>query len=159
MKRVDIGSQQVRDVMTFHAVAASPSDSVKDALDLMVANRVLALPVVDDANRCVGIISASDLLELAQERGEDIESFSVAEGLAYELLVEHFEHADFSDLTVQDAMTPTPIEIAPEDTLVEAARVMVENEIHHLAVTERRRQFLGILSSMDVLRALAESTA
>ena len=51
MKRVDIGSQQFRTMMTFHAVAASLSDSVKDVLDLMVANRVLALPVVDDANR------------------------------------------------------------------------------------------------------------
>ena len=38
-------------MMTFHAVAASLSDSVKDVLDLMVANRVLALPVVDDASR------------------------------------------------------------------------------------------------------------
>lgn len=158
MARTDIGSQHVRDAMTFHAVAASPTDTVRDAMEMMVHNRVAALPVVDDANRCVGILSASDLLEMARERGEEIESFRTTEGLVHELLVEHFEHADFSDRMVRDTMTPTPIEVAPEETLVEAARIMVRNNIHHLAVTERKHQFLGILSTMDVLRSLAESS-
>lgn len=147
--------QLVRDVMTFHAVTVAPDETVKSALDLMVANDVAALPVVDEANRCVGVISASDILPLAQERGEEIEGLNATEGLTRELLIEHLDCADFSDLAVKDAMTPTPIEIAPEAPLAEAARIMVDYGIHHLAVTERKHRFLGVLSSMDVLRTVA----
>lgn len=156
MSRVAITGQQVRDVMTFHAVTVMPDDTVKDALDLLVANDVAALPVVDEANRCVGVISASDLLGLAQERGDDLEALNAAEGLTRELLVEHLERADFSDLRVREAMTPTPIVIGPEAPLPEAARIMTEFGIHHLAVTENRHRFLGVLSALDILRAVAE---
>jgi CBS domain-containing protein len=80
MVHIALTGRQVRDVMTFHAVTVLPDDTVKDALDLLVANDVAALPVVDVANRCVGVISASDVLALAQERGEDIEALAVADG-------------------------------------------------------------------------------
>ena len=156
MVRAAITGQHVRDLMTFHAVTVMPSDTVKDALDLLVANNVAALPVVDEANRCVGVISASDLLGLAQERGEDLEAFNAAEGLTRELLIEHLERADFSDLAVKEAMTPTPIVVGPEATLPEAARIMVEYGIHHLAVTENKHRFLGLLSALDIVRVVAE---
>lgn len=159
MAHAAMTGQQVRDVMTFHAVTVAPSDTVKDALDLLVANNITALPVVDDANRCVGVISASDLLGLAQERGEDLEAFNAVEGLTRELLIEHLERADFSDLVVKEAMTPTPIAIGPEAPLPEAARIMIEYGIHHLAVTEKKQRFLGVLSSLDVLRAVAEGSS
>lgn len=156
MVRATITGQHVRDLMTFHAVTVMPDDTVRDALDLLVANNVAALPVVDEANRCVGVISASDLLGLAQERGEDLEAFNAAEGLTRELLIEHLERADFSDLVVKEAMTPTPIVVGPEATLPEAARIMVEYGIHHLAVTENKHRFLGLLSALDIVRAVAE---
>jgi CBS domain-containing membrane protein len=157
MARAAITGQQVRDLMTFHAVTVAPDDTVKDALDLLVANNVAALPVVDEANRCVGVISATDLLGFAQERGEDFEAFYAAEGLSRELLIEHLERADFSDIVVKQAMTPTPIVIGPEAPLSEAARIMVEYGVHHLAVVENRHRFLGVLSSLDIVRALAEN--
>jgi CBS domain-containing membrane protein len=157
MARAAITGQQVRDLMTFHAVTVAPDDTVKDALDLLVANNVTALPVVDEANRCVGVISATDLLGFAQERGEDFEAFYAAEGLSRELLIEHLERADFSDIVVKQAMTPTPIVIGPEAPLSEAARIMVEYGIHHLAVVENRCRFLGVLSSLDIVRALGEN--
>jgi CBS domain-containing protein len=157
MARAAITGQQVRDLMTFHAVTAGPEDTVKDALDLLVANNVAALPVVDEANRCVGVISATDLLGFAQERGEDFEAFYAAEGLSRELLIEHLERADFADIVVKQAMTPTPIVIGPEAPLAEAARIMIEYGVHHLAVIENRHRFLGVLSSLDIVRALAEN--
>ena len=159
MTRLVSSVQQVRDVMTFHAVTVAPDDTVRDALDLLVANNVAALPVVNEANRCLGVISATDLLGLAQERGEDLEDLHAAEGLTRELLLEHLERADFSDLVVRDAMTPTPIVIGPEAPLPEAARIMVEYGIHHLAVTENRHRFLGVLSALDIVRAVAAGQA
>lgn len=157
MPRLDLGTRQVRDVMTFHAVFVSPGDNVTRALEVINDNRVASLPVVDDANRCLGIVSASDILTLAEERGADIERMSLTEGIERELLLEHFDNVDLSDTLVDDLMTPVPFDIAPEATLVEAAKRMIENDVHHLVVTERRDQFLGIVSSMDIVRAVADA--
>jgi CBS domain-containing protein len=157
MPRLDLATRHVRDVMTFHAVFVSPGDTVTHALEVMNDNRVASLPVVDDANRCLGMLSASDILTLAEERGADIERMSITEGIERELLLEHFGNVDFSDTLVDDLMTPLPFDVAPEASLVEAAKRMIESDVHHLVVTERRDQFLGILSSMDIVRAVAES--
>jgi CBS domain-containing protein len=157
MPRLDLETRQVRDVMTFHAVFVSPGDTVTHALEVMNDNRVASLPVVDDANRCLGIVSASDILTLAEERGADIKRMSVTEGIEQELLLEHFDSIDLSDTLVDDLMTPVPFDVAPEAPLVEAAKRMIENDVHHLVVTERRDQFLGIVSSMDIVRAVADA--
>jgi CBS domain-containing protein len=157
MPRLDLETRQVRDVMTFHAVFVSPGDTVTHALEVMNDNRVASLPVVDDANRCLGIVSASDILTLAEERGTEIERMSVTEGIEQDLLLEHFDSVDLSDTLVDDLMTPVPFDVAPEASLVEAAKRMIENDVHHLVVTERRDQFLGIVSSMDIVRAVADA--
>lgn len=157
MARKDIYSQRVREVMAVHVVAVNPGDSIEEALQLLVENRVSALPVVDGHDRCVGVISATDLLLLAQQLGGELEALHTAEGLSHALLIEKLEHSGFSDQTVQELMTPTPVEIEPESSLVEAAASMVRNRVHHLAVTEKRHKLVGIISTMDVLRALAES--
>lgn len=146
----------VRDVMTVHAATIAPDDSVAEALAVMNDARVTSLPVIDETNRCRGILSASDLLTLAEERGVAIEGMTATDGLARELLLEHFDAVDFSDTLVSDLMTPTPVAVAPDAALTEAARAMVDRGVHHLVVVERREQFVGILSALDIVRAVAE---
>ncbi len=140
-----------------YAVFVSPGDTVTHALEVMNDNRVASLSVVDNANRCLGMVSGSDILTLAAERGADIERMSITEGIERELLLEHFDRVDLSDTLVDDLMTPVPFDVPPDASLVEAAKRMIENDVHHLVVTERRDQFLGILSSLDIVRAVAVS--
>jgi CBS domain-containing protein len=143
--------------MAVHVVAVNPGDSINEALQLMVENRVSALPVVDGHDRCVGVISSTDLLMLAQQLGGELEALHTTEGLAHALLIEKLEHSGFTDQTVQELMTPTAVEIEPSATLVAAAGSMVRNRVHHLAVTEKGHKLVGIVSTMDILGALAES--
>jgi CBS domain-containing protein len=130
---------------------------VSEALQLMVENRVAALPVVDGHERCVGVISSTDLLQKAHDLGGELEALNTSEGLDHEMLIEKLEHTGFSEEVVQEVMTPTPVAVDPEISLVAAAALMLRNRIHHLAVTDKQRKLRGILSSMDILRALAES--
>ena len=106
---------------------------------------------------CLPAGCPTGVLGFAQERGEDFEAFYAAEGLSRELLIAYLERADFSDIVVKQAMTPTPVVIGPEAPLSEAERIMVEYGVHHLAVVENRHRFLGVLSSLDIVRALAEN--
>ena len=55
----------VRDVMTKDVATVSPSATLKQAGELMLKKRVGCLPVVDAKNVLVGIITTTDLLEVA----------------------------------------------------------------------------------------------
>jgi len=157
MKKIDIYQQRVRDVMVKHVVAVHPEDPVSDALKTMVENRVSALPVVDAHDRCVGVISATDLLHLAQQLGGELEALHQAEGLSRELLEEQLERTGFSSQIVQEVMTHSTVTVQPDSTLVAAAAAMIHNQVHRLAITDPAGKLLGIISTMDIIRALAES--
>jgi CBS-domain-containing membrane protein len=157
MKKSDIYRKHVRDVMVKHVVAVNPQDSASEALRTMLENHVSALPVVDAHERCVGVISATDLLHLAQQLGGELEALHQAEGLSRELLEVQLERTGFSSQIVQEVMTHSAVTVQPDATLVAAAGEMIRNKVHRLAVTDSKGVLLGIVSTMDIMRALAES--
>jgi CBS-domain-containing membrane protein len=158
MKKKNIYRQSVQDVMVTDVVSIHPQDRVSDALRSMLANRVSALPVVDRHDRCVGFISATDLLQIAHELGGELDALYQAQGLSRELLEGQLERTGFSSQVVQEVMTHQPVTIHPESTLVAAAAAMIKKRVHRLAVTDAKGILLGIVSTMDIIRALAESS-
>jgi len=157
MKKSDIYQKHVRDVMVKHVVAVNPRDPVSEALRIMLENHVSALPVVDAHERCVGVISATDLLHLAQHLGSELEALHQAEGLSRELLEEQLERTGFSSQVVQEIMTHSAVTVQPDSPLVAAASAMIRHKVHRLAVTDAKGVLQGIISTMDIIRALAES--
>ena len=51
----------VGDAMTSPIVSVRPQDSLEDCCNLMEQNKIRRIPVVDDAGKCVGIISLADI--------------------------------------------------------------------------------------------------
>lgn len=157
MTQPNILRRRVCDVMSTDLVAVNPSDPVSEALRLLVENQVHALPVVDGHERCVGVLSGTDLLQLALQLGGELEALNSSEGLDHELLIEKLEHTGFSTQTVQEVMTPTAVTVHQEMTLVQAAAAMTRNRVHRLAVTDGKGKLLGLISTMDIVGALAEA--
>ena len=58
---------------------------------------------------------------------------------------------------VRDVMTPGVIAVGPEDTIQAAARTMVQHAIHRVLVM-RNGRLEGILTTTDVLRAVANGS-
>jgi CBS domain-containing protein len=112
---------------------------------------------VDGHDRCVGVVSATDLLQLAHQLGGELEALNTSEGIEHEMLIEKLEHTGFSSELVNEVMTQSAVTVQPETTLVAAAATMVRNRVHRLVVTDHKGKLLGLVSTMDILRALAES--
>ncbi|MCB9422541.1 MAG: CBS domain-containing protein [Ardenticatenaceae bacterium] len=55
---------QVRDIMTKDVKVLHPDDTVKTAATLMYDNRIGALPVVNEEDKLVGIITESDIFRI-----------------------------------------------------------------------------------------------
>ncbi len=54
---------QISEVMTDRVLSAKPSDTVESAMSLMSEKRIRHLPIVDDSNKVVGVLSIGDLVK------------------------------------------------------------------------------------------------
>jgi CBS domain-containing protein len=157
ISKSELGHRKVSDYMTRHVVTARPDDSVSEALQLMVQDKVSALPVVDGHDRCVGVLSSSDLLQLALKFGGELDTLSHSQGLDHQMLLENLERTGFSSQLVREVMTHLPVAVGLDTSLSRAAADMVRNRVHRLAVTDAKGRLLGLISTMDIVRAVAES--
>jgi CBS domain-containing protein len=131
---------RVAEIMQTHVRSVHRDASVAEAIATMAEQHVSGLPVVDEAERVVGVISATDILQAESEwRGED--------------RVNLLETTPVSDL-----MTPRPLMIAPNATIREVAQQMLYGEVHRLFVEEDGRM-VGVVSQTDLVRALAQNKA
>jgi acetoin utilization protein AcuB len=115
----------VRRWMSSPAVTIPKEVPAASALEFMRRRKVRRLPVTD-GGRLVGIVTQSDL----QASRRDAEY-------------------------VEDRMTRNPLTVAPEDTLEQAARLMLEKKVSGLPVVEKEA-LAGIITESDVFRALCE---
>lgn len=54
----------IDEIMTTEVVTVAPETTIRDAAQLMLDNKISGLPVVDEENRVVGIITESDIFRL-----------------------------------------------------------------------------------------------
>ena len=62
----DIGSVTVRDVMSTAAKTAKANDDIDDVMKVMGREQVRRIPIVDDRNQLVGIVSQADVVRKAK---------------------------------------------------------------------------------------------
>jgi CBS domain-containing protein len=157
MSGSDLSQLKVKQIMESHVISANPKDRVSDALRSMVENRISALPVIDARGRCVGVISSTDLLQKSLDLGNELESLNSTSGLEHEMLLERLQNSGFAEELVQEVMSYTPISVDEEASLAEACSTMTINRIHHLAVVDWNNKLRGIVSTMDILKAVSQT--
>ncbi len=139
-----------RDVVTIDA-----KDGVHDALDLMVENKVSALPVVDQQGRCIGILSTSDFVDVAHELDGGMNEVEHQSEIWWNMFIKNVSQ-NVGQQSVMDLMTEDVASVTPDGLLVHAAATMLRERVHRLPVLNGQRRLLGIISTTDVLKAFVE---
>ncbi len=152
----DLYSIHVREIMSKEVVTVAPHDSLHESLQLMVENKVTAVPVVDGHDRCVGMLSSSDFLEITSDLDGELSELEGLEGAAERWVVKQLGKGIGHD-QVADHMTDHVATISSEAKLIEAAAVMLRNHVHRLPVIDASHRLVGIVSTMDLMRAWVES--
>ncbi len=148
--------QRVKDVMSRDVVTIDARYSVHDTLQLMSDNRVATLPVVDGNLRCIGVISASDLMDVTAAIDYEIEELDRKGHYFFGHMIERLGDG-LGHHSVMDMMSENVVSIGPEELLTEAASRMLRDRIHRLPVVADER-VVGIVSTTDVLMAFVDST-
>ncbi|MDA1049310.1 MAG: CBS domain-containing protein [Planctomycetota bacterium] len=142
-------SLKVSDVMSRSIVEVSVSQGMGEAAAVFAARDVSSAPVIDKQGRCIGILSAADFLR--RDCGGDHRNVE-----SHVLTQEDPERASQTVPTgdrVGAYMTDAVQSIAPDQPLLNAARIMCVGHIHHLPVIDGDR-LVGLISTMDVIAAM-----
>jgi CBS domain-containing protein len=154
-KKMSRSHTELKDVVSSDIVHINPQDTLREALAVMTENCVSALPVIDVRNRCVGVISVTDLLGVTKDLSDELSALSEAGGLDHAALVAKLGQADLLTEQVQGWMSPDPVSVAIETTIQHAAQVMLRNRVHRLVVLDDQQRVGGVVSTMDLLAAFA----
>lgn len=140
-------------IMTRRLLTIGPDASVLEAAQLMLRRRVSGLPVVDAANRLVGIVTEGDLIrrtELATEKHRPrwIE-FLIGPGKAAE------EFTRTHGRKIEEVMTPDPYTVTEEASLEDIVTLMEGHHIKRVPVV-RQGEVIGIVSRSNLLKVLLQ---
>ena len=157
MSENSIYARRVKDIMSRDVVTLNAGDTTHEALSLMGENRVSALPVVNNRNACIGILSTSDLVDMTRDVDDDIYHLDFVDPTSRRFLLDKLAHSMGSE-TVQSFMSEGVATIDMEATIGKATREMLRNRIHHLPVVDTHDRVIGIISTMDILAEFADGS-
>lgn len=124
----------ISSMMQNQTISVAMDHSIAMVEKVLRNNNLSAVPVVDAANGAViGIISARDLLRFHQEK------------------------KDPAAVHAWEVCTYKPIEVTPDTSVTQVARLMVEHGVHHVLVT-RNTEVVGIVSALDFVRQFIQAS-
>lgn len=137
--------QRVADRMTTDVATIDANAGFKDIVAVMTRRRVTALPVVDDTEHVLGMITETDLLrKLEFSEEEDLIPLFERRG---HRAARHKAEA----VTAAGLMTSPPVTISRDASLVSAARQMSRRGLRRLIVTDEFGALAGLISRGDLL--------
>jgi CBS-domain-containing membrane protein len=149
--------------LTARDLMSTDVESIPQWMTLPVAARMMSqahisgAPVVDSDGHCLGVISTTDFMTWA-EGGEGAAKPEAGDGSAHSA----WQMLDAEDLPVnlvRRYMTANPVTVVPEMPIGELVQKMVDAHIHRVIVVDQEGKPLGIISSTDILAAVANTAA
>jgi predicted transcriptional regulator len=120
---------EVRDVMSEAVVFVRADMLAAEAAEVLTRHRINGAPVLGLGGRVVGVVSKTDLVDPRRAREE-------------------------TGLLVESLMTRILVAVRARDPLMQAVRLMVEEDIHRALVVNDDGTLAGIVAPMDILRGL-----
>jgi len=137
---------RVADVMTNRTVHVQADTPFKEIVDLLEANRINAVPVVDSSLRVIGLVSSADLVSKIEFAGD--------EGRIRLLESRHTRTArnKSAATAAADLMTAPAITTTGRTPLVAAAKAMEQAQLKRLPVVDGLGRLVGMVTRADLLK-------
>ncbi|MEU9576109.1 CBS domain-containing protein [Streptomyces chilikensis] len=146
MKQTKVGA-----VMTTDVVRAAYDTPFKEVARLLAGRRIGGLPVVDEDEHVVGVVSESDLMAHQVKAPLPHEP---ARGFRFPALTPAARRraAKARARTAGGLMTPSPVTVRADESVAEAARTMVRRHVDRLPVLDEDDRLVGIVTRRDLLK-------
>jgi len=137
----------VKDVMTLTVIAVKEDSDINEAARLLSEGNVSGLPVVDNEESVMGVITEADILSAA-----GMEKEYRFKDILRHILGEPPREKKKGD-KVKEIMTVPAITTKSETDIREVAGILDEKRIKRLPVVDDENRLIGIISRADIVRA------
>lgn len=144
---------KVRDFMITKVITVKPSCTIKELLLVLKTNRIGGVPVVDDKDHLIGMISDGDVLRFLSPK-----TYGVA-GLVSILIEENFEEVlqEKLDTTVREIMTKRNIAfVSADEDFEKTIRIISQHHYKKISVVNGAGRVIGVLSRGDLINTISK---
>ncbi|MFJ4989801.1 CBS domain-containing protein [Streptomyces sp. NPDC088732] len=127
-------------VMTPDVVSVRAETSFEDVAELFGRHRVSGMPVVDDDDKVLGVVSETDLATRPVEQAPSPNRPALP------------RTARLHDCTAGQLMTAPAFTVRATDAITVTARALAEHKVNRLPVVDEENRLIGIVTRGDVLR-------
>jgi len=145
---------KVKDVMTRRVVTVGLSAPLREIYRILCEKNIGGVPVTDDKGRLLGMITKTELIDvLIPDYFDMIGDFLFIDDLG--ALEEKLEFMPSLELFIaEDLMVVTVISISENASLMKAPLLMSKYNVRRLPVVKDDNELVGIITRMDVCKAL-----
>jgi CBS domain-containing protein len=135
--------------MTQPVITAHPDYTLADVAHLFISRRISGVPIVDEQERLIGIVTEADFLRVL-----GVPSHHPTHNLWHtlEALFSHNLDLKEPDTCISDLMITDVITASPDQSVHDAMEEMKKHRINRIIVCDDKRQVIGILTRTDLVR-------
>lgn len=142
----------VRNIMTRKIVTVKAEATIEEISNILVANRISGVPVVDNENRVIGMVTESDIIfKEIQHEPTFVEKLEDLVLLKEDLKSKRTHKAGN---TAKDIMTFPAITAHENETVRDLVDIITKEKIKRIVIVDDENHPVGIVSKMDILKAL-----
>lgn len=147
----------VRDLMTADVISVSPEEKIEQVASILTKERIHGVPVVDDENRLIGIITETDFFIKdcfnfhLPSYIDFIKNTKFSGSLGY---VEKQKIKELVKAVAKDIMSTRCIAVSPEDNIDKLLTLIKENDLHTIPVIDSSGRVEGIVARSDLIRMI-----
>jgi len=147
---------KVNEIMTTEVITTRKDNTVEDVIKLLVDHNISGVPVVDDENYVVGIITEGDIIYRSKKLR--IPSyFTILDSYIFldnpNSVQEQMKK--MVGYKVEDVMSDTVIVVKEDETVEEVATIITHKKVNRLPVVKDGK-LVGIVSRRDIIKAYSK---
>ena len=143
------------DIMSKTVITVEKDTSISELSELFIEYNINGLPVVDDEEKVIGIVTQGNLIE--QNKNLHIPTVITLFDAVLFLESEKKFEKDVKKLTgnkVEDIYSPDAITVSADTEIGEIATIMAEKDVHTLPVMDGDK-LVGVIGKLDLIRGMA----
>jgi len=157
IKAKKVGGQMLaKDIMTKDVITVRPEEKVENAARILLDNKISGIPVVDEYNHVIGIVTEKDLMIKATELRVPF-YITLFDSIIYLENPIRFNNdlKKYTATDVKEAMTDKVYSVEEDSSVNEIVAIMQKHKVNRVPVL-RHGKLIGIISRNDILKALVE---
>ncbi|MFJ7856456.1 CBS domain-containing protein [Peribacillus sp. NPDC097206] len=144
----------VKDYMIKEVYVARPNFTLKEIMGLFIENKVGGVPVVDDQDKLLGMVSDGDILRYLAPAEESVKGYYTYITILPGENLDEKVASKMNDKVSQIIKNKKITKLSPEDPLSDLIKVISKHHFKKIPVVDERNKVVGIISRGDALRAL-----